>query len=95
MKFRRIAVFLCVLAIGLTACGKNSQQAGTLAEEGTGAITAADPMQGQLEARCGEIAAMYRSLYDGAEKTASATSWEEPALSQVSIDAIENLLIDA
>ena len=95
MKFRRIAAFLCVLAIGLTACGKNSQQVGTLAEEGDGAIAAADPMQGQLEARCGEIAAMYRSLYDGAEKTASATSWEEPALSQVSIDAIENLLIDA
>lgn len=61
MKFRRIAAFLCVLAIGLTACGKNSQQVGTLAEEGGGAITATDPMQGQLEARCGEIAAMYRS----------------------------------
>lgn len=95
MKFRRIAAFLCVLAIGLTACGKNSQQVGTPAEEGGGAIAAADSMQGQLEARCGEIAAMYRSRYDGAEKTASANSWEEPALSQDSIDAIENLLIDA
>ena len=95
MNFRRIAAFLCVLAIGLPACGKNSQQAGTPAEEGGGAVAAARPLRGQLEVRCGEIAAMYRSRYDGAEKTASATSWEEPALSQDSIDAIENLLIDA
>ena len=95
MKFRRIAAFLCVLAIGLTACVRNSQQAGIFAKEDGGAVVAGDPMQGQLEVRCGEIAAMYRSRYDGAEKTASDTSWEEPALSQDSIDAIENLLIDA
>lgn len=95
MKFRRIAAFLCVLAIGLTACGHNSQQAGTSVEETGGAAMSVDPMQAQLEARCGEIATMYRSLYDGAEKTAPATSWEEPVLPQTNIDAIENLLIDA
>ena len=78
MKFRRIAAFLCVLAIGLTACGKNSQQAGIFAKEGGGAIAAADPMQGRLEARCGEISAMYRSRYDGAEKTASALPGKNP-----------------
>lgn len=52
-------------------------------------------MQERIAKRCEEIGALYQHLYESADKTQPQSQWEEPVLSQGSIDAIESLLIDA
>ena len=54
-----------------------------------------DRMQERIAKRCEEIGALYQHLYENADKTQPQSQWEDPVLSQGSIDAIESLLIDA
>lgn len=47
-----------------------------------------------IRRRCREIVSLYRDLYDGAQKQQPADRWEEQTLSQQSIDAIEDRLLE-
>lgn len=54
-----------------------------------------DPIRKKVEQRCEEITTMYSGLYLGADKIQPQSQWDDPVLSQSSIDAIESLLIEA
>lgn len=49
----------------------------------------------RIQERCEEITSLYYDLYVSADKTKSQDQWDTPLLPQSSIDAIEELLIDA
>lgn len=91
MKYSRLAC-LMILALLLSACSgpdDGSQPNGHNIPE-----SQSDPIQELIEQRCKEITSMYYDLYISADKTEPQSQWDDPVMSQSSIDAIENLLID-
>lgn len=109
MKLNKLTVLMLSMAVFFTACGQSSHEtapdsimAETVAStvstqplDSVDYIQQADPMQERLEKRCEEIASLYYDLYLSADKTEPENRWEDPTLSQSSIDAIENLLLSA
>lgn len=53
------------------------------------------PSEKSLQMRCGEIAELYRDIYDNAPKQEPKSRWDERLLSQDDIDAIEVCLENA
>lgn len=82
MKFRKILVLLLLTVLFLTACAHPNGQLDT-------------GMQKQIEKRCAEIVSMYQELYSHADQEVPENRWEEPALAQSSIEAIEEHLQNA
>lgn len=80
MKWSKLAVLLLLL-LGLSGCSREQWT-----EEKT---------ELRLQKRCRELVQLYRDLYDSAEKQESASRWEEPTLTQSSIDEIEERLLRA
>lgn len=109
MKLNKLIVLMLSMAVFFTACGQSSRETAldSIMEETVAStvstqpldsvnnIQQADPMQERLEKRCEEIASLYYDLYLSADKTEPENRWEDPTLSQSSIDAIENLLLSA
>lgn len=109
MKLNKLIVLMLSMAVFFTACGQSNREtapdsimeetvASTVSPQLTDSvdyIQQTDPMQERLEKRCEEIASLYYNLYVSADKTEPDNSWENPTLSQSSIDAIENLLLSA
>lgn len=100
MKLNRLLGLMMVFTILLSACSRpdttndpsennNPAFADNVLESQN------DPMEERTEKRCEEIITMYYDLYACAEKTEPQSQWDDPVMSQNSIDAIENLLIDA
>lgn len=88
MKYRKLMTCICIVSIGLAACGKEVIPDFREAEAPT-VFTAepfenVDPMQERLEARCKEITDIYRPLYE---------TMEGMTPTQSDIDAMEELLI--
>ena len=109
MKSSKLIALIFMMALILTACGEaNEETAPEIRIEETAAVNETfqqsepddaaepgDPMQKRVEQRCKEITSLYYDLYVSADKTEPQSSWDEPTLTQNSIDAIENLLMDA
>lgn len=109
MKLNKLTVLMLSMAVFFTACGQSSHETApdSIMEETVAStvstqpldsvdyIQQTDPMQERLEKRCEEIASLYYDLYLSADKTEPENRWEDPTLSQSSIDAIENLLLSA
>lgn len=100
MKLNRLLGLMMVFSILLSACsgldaanGPSGSNDPTFADSIPESQT--DPMKERVEKRCEEITTMYYDLYASADKTEPQNQWDDPVLSQSSIDAIENLLIDA
>ena len=79
MKFNKMLVLLLLTALVLAGCTKPDARPDT-------------KMQKQIEKRCAEIVSMYQDLYSAAGKMEPESKWEEPDLTQSSIDAIEERL---
>ncbi len=71
-----------LLCLTLSGCGVKSEEKEIVSRER------------KIPKRCAEIVSSYRDLYDAAPKQQPETSWDEPELSQQSIDIIEERLID-
>ena len=79
MKYRKLMTCICIVSIGLAACGKEVIPNFREAEAPT-VFTAepfenVDPMQERLEARCKEITDIYRPLYETMEGM-TPTQWK-------------------
>ncbi len=95
MRMQRL-VGLIILAILLSACSRPDAAYNPSINSGHDITEIQpDPMKAIIEQRCSEITAMYFDLYAGADKTDPRSQWDDPVLSQSSIDAIETLLTDA
>lgn len=88
MKYRKLMTCICIVSIGLAACGKevipNFREAEVPTVFTVEPFENADPMQERLEARCKEITDIYRPLYE---------TMEGMTPTQSDIDAMEELLI--
>lgn len=95
MKLNRL-IGLMILVILLSACSGPDDGSRPLISNGHSTPESqSDPIQEMIEQRCKEITSMYYDLYVSADKTEPQSKWDDPVLSQSSIDAIENLLIEA
>ena len=101
MKSSKLIAIFLLMALILSACWTPSEEnIAVISTEGTVAgyeinTSSSDPMQKRVEQRCEEIVSLYYDLYISADKTVPESKWEDALLSQSSIDAIENLLMDA
>lgn len=109
MKLNKLMVLLFLIAVIFSACGQSVRETApdtpmvetvassvsTQPSDSVDYIQQADPMQERLVKRCEEIASLYYDLYESAEKTEPENRWDNPTLSQNSIDAIENRLLNA
>ena len=82
MKWSRIVALPVLMLLFLSGC------AGPL--EGT-----EDETHKQIEKRCQEITSLYQDLYSGADKKEPNSRWEDSALSQKDIEAIEERLLSS
>ena len=95
MKLNRL-IGLMILVILLSACsGPDDGSQPSISNGHSTPESQSDPIQEMIEQRCKEITSMYYDLYVNADKTEPQSKWDDPVLSQSSIDAIENLLIEA
>ena len=95
MKLNRL-IGLMILVILLSACsGPDDGSQPSISNGHSTPESQSDPIQEMIEQRCKEITSMYYDLYVSADKTEPQSKWDDPVLSQSSIDAIENLLIEA
>ena len=95
MKLNRL-IGLMILVILLSACsGPDDGSRPSISNGHSTPESQSDPIQEMIEQRCKEITSMYYDLYVSADKTEPQSKWDDPVLSQSSIDAIENLLIEA
>lgn len=95
MKLNRL-IGLMILVILLSACsGPDDGSQPSISNGHSTPESQSDPIQKMIEQRCKEITSMYYDLYVRADKTEPQSKWDDPVLSQSSIDAIENLLIEA
>lgn len=91
---------LMILAILLSACSmpddanNPSKRDEAIYAEGI-LEPKSDPMKQNIAQRCKEIVSLYYDLYLRADKTEPKSQWDDPVLSQKSMDAIEEVLIDA
>lgn len=100
MKSSSIVIHLILLALLLSACGPKTEEIAVVTvpeimETESDVALLYGPMQERLLSRCEEIAAVYDSIYQAAEKTVTDDYWAAEVLSQDSIDEIENALYDA
>lgn len=109
MKLNKFIALILLLTFISTACGQSKEKfpSEVYLDEQTGAgeitqqfesceyVSASDPMQTQILEKCKEIVSLYYELYNHAEKIEPQSRWDNLTLSQDSIDAIENLLINA
>lgn len=79
MKSIRMITLLFLMILSLCACAAPA--------------ASIEITQSSIEARCAEIAAKYSDLYLDADKHSPTNQWSAPTLSQSSIDAIEELLM--
>lgn len=89
MKLRRL-ISLMLFVLLLSACSRPVGVNKPAISNGQ-----SDPMKEAIEQRCKEITSMYYDLYVSADKAEPQSQWEDPCLSQSSIDAIEIFLIEA
>ena len=95
MKLNRL-VCLIIFVLLLSACsGPDDGSQPSISNGHSTPESQSDPIQEMIEQRCKEITSMYYDLYVNADKTEPQSKWDDPVLSQSSIDAIENLLIEA
>ena len=95
VKLNRL-IGLVILVILLSACsGPDDGSQPSISNGHSSPEVQSDPMKETIEQRCKEITSMYYDLYASADKTETQNQWDDPVMSQSSIDAIENLLIDA
>ena len=92
MKWNRL-VGLILFVLLLSACSKPDDVNNPSISNGH--KSQSDPTKEVIAQRCKEIASMYYDLYVRADKTEPQSKWDDPVLSQSSIDAIENLLMEA
>lgn len=97
MKLNRLIGLTIVFTILLSACSKpnNTDVPSESAFTDSVLESQAVSMKERIEQRCKEITTMYYNLYLSANKTEPQNRWDDPVLPQSSIDAIEDLLIDA
>lgn len=94
MRLHRL-VSLMIFVILLSACSRPDVAYEPSINHGHDITeTPPDPMKEAIEQRCKEITAVYYDLYMSADKAEPQNKWDNPVLSQSSIDAIEALLID-
>lgn len=95
MKLNRL-VCLIIFVLLLSACsGPDDGSQPSISNGHSTPEVQSDPMKETIEQRCKEITSMYYHLYASADKKEPQNQWDDPVMSQSSIDAIENLLIDA
>lgn len=95
MNLNRLAG-LMILVILLSACsGPNDGSQPSISNGHNTLESQPDPMKETIEKRCKEITSMYYDLYVSADKSEPQNQWDNPVLSQSSIDAIESLLMNA
>ena len=95
MNLNRLAG-LMILVILLWACsGANDGSQPSISYGHNTLESQPDPMKETIEKRCKEITSMYYDLYVSADKSEPQNQWDNPVLSQSSIDAIESLLMNA
>ena len=95
MNLNRLAG-LMILVILLSACsGANDGSQPSISYGHNTLESQPDPMKETIEKRCKEITSMYYDLYVSADKSEPQNQWDNPVLSQSSIDAIESLLMNA
>lgn len=94
MELNRLAG-LMMFFILLSACSwQDDGSLPSISNNHSALESQSDSMKEAIEQRCIEITSMYYDLYASAEKTEPQSQWDDPVMSQSSIDAIENLLID-
>ena len=105
MKWNKPTAVLLVVFL-VTACGRGREEDlpvllpkrpawETGQTDSPGQFAADGSAQESMARRCAEIAALYRTLYEQAEKTESENPWKAPELSRSAIDAVEALLMEA
>ena len=95
MNLNRLAG-LMILVILLSACsGPDDGSQPSISNGHSTPESQSDPIQEMIEQRCKEITSMYYDLYVSADKSEPQNQWDNPVLSQSSIDAIESLLMNA
>ena len=95
VKLNRL-VCLMIFLLLLSACsGPDDGSQPSISKGHSTPEVQSDPMKETIEQRCKEITSMYYDLYASADKTEPQNQWDDPVISQSSIDAIEKLLIDA
>lgn len=101
MKLGRLITMFLLMALILSACGTpDAENIAVIKTEETCVESQIntllnDAMKKRVERRCEEIVLLYYDLYVSADKTEPESKWDDAFLSQSSIDAIENLLMDA
>ena len=95
VKLNRL-IGLMILVILLSACsGPDDGSQSSISNGHNTMESQSDPMKETVEQRCKEIISMYYDLYVSADKSVPQNQWDNPVLSQSSIDAIESLLMNA
>lgn len=95
VKLNRL-IGLMILVILLSACsGPDDGSQPSISNGHNTMESQSDPMKETVEQRCKEIISMYYDLYVSADKSVPQNQWDNPVLSQSSIDAIESLLMNA
>lgn len=95
VKLNRL-VCLMIFLLLLSACsGPDDGSQSTISNGHSTQESQSDPMKEAIEQRCKEITSMYYDLYVSADKSEPQNQWDNPVLSQSSIDAIESLLMNA
>lgn len=109
MKSNKLIAIILSLAFISAACGRSNEEFSPVAcaekafgeseisqqFESSGYVSTFDPMQERVLEKCKEIASLYSDLYNSADKAEPQNRWDSLTLSQDSIDAIENLLMNA
>lgn len=95
VKLNRL-IGLMILVILLSACsGPDDGSQPSISNGHNTMESQSDPMKETVKQRCKEIISMYYDLYVSADKSVPQNQWDNPVLSQSSIDAIESLLMNA
>lgn len=100
MKLNRLIGLIMIFAMLLSSCSglddaNNPAVSNDSTFDDSPREPQSDPVKERIEQRCEEITTIYYDLYTSADKTEPQNQWDDPVLSQGSIDAIESLLIDA